>query len=339
MKSLNCSYCERRCEIGEGGTGFCRMYTASDGRIVERFPYRWSTCGSYNLESMPFYHAYPGGRCLAIGTMGCNFSCQYCSNAYIAKEEPESQQDRAYRLGPRELVETARKLKCGSIVFNANEPTVSIPSLLEVAKEAEAASVTMGCLTNGYSTEEGTEILASIFSFFNVSLKGISASFNQEHVGIGSSEPVLRTIRRLARDRHVEVTTPIIEGVNDGEIDEMAGFLAGVDPEIPWHVFRLLPEDEMKEARYPNIQSIDAALESAKKKLAYVYFHNFVGSEWVNTLCPACGSTLIERFSLGCGGDKLKRFACPEGKCPDCGRGIRLLTQAMQRQNTEGAQQ
>ena len=125
----------------------------------------------------------------------------------------------------------------------------------------------MGCLTNGYATVESTEILASIFSFFNISLKGISAHFNKAYIGIDSSRPVLRNIRRPAQDRHVEVTTPIIEGVNDIEIDTFADFLAGVDPEIPWHVFRLLPEDEMKGTKYPNIQAIDQALQSARKRL------------------------------------------------------------------------
>ncbi len=315
------------------------MYTVSGGIIVERFPHRWSACGSYLVESMPFYHAYPGSRCLAIGTTGCNFRCRYCSNAYIAKEDPEVQQDRMYHLAPRELVGMARKLNCRSIIFNVNEPTVSLPSLLEVAKEAKAAAIPMGCLTNGYTTMEATELLASIFSFFNISLKGISARFNRTYIGIKSSGPVLRTIRRLAQDRHVEVTTPIVQGANDSEIDRIADFLAGVDPEIPWHVFRLLPEDEMKGAEYPSIQVIDETLESARKRLPYIYFHNFVASEWVHTLCPDCGCTVIERFSLGCGGDKLKRLLCADNRCPDCGRTINILSQKPCPGNMEGVQQ
>jgi pyruvate-formate lyase-activating enzyme len=291
------------------------------------------------MEAIPFYHVYPGSRCLAIGTTSCNFRCRYCSNAHIAKEDPEMQQDRMYHLAPRELVGMARKLNCRSIIFNVNEPTVSIPSLLEVAQEAKAAAIPMGCLTNGYTTAESTELLASVFSFFNISLKGISARFNRTYIGIESSGPVLRTIRRLAQDRHVEVTTPIIQGANDSEIDTMAGFLAGVDPEIPWHVFRLLPEDEMKGAEYPNIQAIDAALRSARKRLPYIYFHNFVGSEWVNTLCPACGTTVIERFSLGCGGDKLNRLLCQDNRCPHCGRAIRILSEEPCLGNREEVQQ
>jgi pyruvate formate lyase activating enzyme len=335
---MRCNYCERRCVIAEGGTGFCLSYAVSGDAIHERFSHRWSSCGPYVMEAIPFYHAYPGDRCLAIGTAGCNFRCRYCSNAHIAKEDPEIQQDQMYHLTSRELVSMAQKANCRAIVFNVNEPTVSIPSLLDLAREAKAAAIPMGCLTNGYSTVESTELLASIFSFFNISLKGISASFNKAYIGIESSRPVLRTIRRLAQDRHVEVTTPIIEGANDIEIDTIAGFLAEVDPEIPWHVFRLLPEDEMKSTEYPNIQAIDQALQSARKRLRYVYFHNFVGSEWVNTTCPACGTILIERFSLGCGGDKLNRLYCEDNRCPDCGREIRLIKEKSCLEDVQGVQ-
>jgi len=324
---MRCNYCERRCRIESGETGFCSMYTVSKGVITERFPHRWSACGPGRMEVFPFYHVYPGSRSLTIGTASCNFRCRYCSNAYIAKKDPDAQQERMYHLAPRELVAMAQKLNCRTIVFNVNEPTVSIPSLLEVAVEAKAAGIPMGCLTNGYMTVESTEILASIFSFFNVSLKGVSKTFGREYIGVGSLRPVLRNIRRLAQTSHVEVTSPIIEGANDTEIDIIADFLAGVDPEIPWHVFRLLPEDEMKDRAYPSIQAIDAALRSARKRLPYIYFHNFVGSDWVNTACPDCGSVAIERFSLGCGGDKLNRVLCKEGKCPACGREIRLLTE------------
>ena len=81
----------------------------------------------------------------------------------------------------------------------------------------------------------------------------------------------------------------------------------------------------MKGAEYPNIHAIDSALQSARRRLPYIYFHNFVGSEWVNTLCPACGTVVIERFSLGCGGDKLNKLHLKDDRCPSCGRTIRLM--------------
>ncbi len=95
----------------------------------------------------------------------------------------------------------------------------------------------------------------------------------------------------------------------------------------------------MKGAEYPSIQAIDGTLESARKKLPYIYFHNFVASEWVHTLCPDCGCTVIERFSLGCGGDKLKRLLCADNRCPDCGRTINILSQKPCPGNMERVQQ
>jgi pyruvate-formate lyase-activating enzyme len=177
------------------------MYTVSDGEIRERFPHRWSACSTSVIESMPFYHVYPGSRCLTIGTAGCNFRCSYCSNAHIAKEDPELQQAKMFNIPPDELVAMAKRMNCRSIVFNVNEPAVSIPSLIELSREAEKAGIMTGCLTNGYMTEESADILASIFSFFNISLKVLSDSFNKNFIGISSSKPVLRNIKRLARDR------------------------------------------------------------------------------------------------------------------------------------------
>jgi len=301
------------------------MYYADGSTVKERFPGMWSTYEVSRIESIPFYHVYPGSRSLATGTSGCNFNCKYCSNAYIAKQDPADVQKKMYEFTARKLVQMAVKLGCKSIVFNVNEPTVSLPSLQELAREAAIAGIPMGCLTNGYSTPEATELLASVFSFFNISLKGLADEFNRSCIGIPSVAPILRTIRRLARTHHIEITTPVVQGDNDHELDEIARFVADVDPEIPWHVLRLLPEDEMKDAVYPNIERINETLHSARKHLPYVYFHNFVGSEWVDTLCPTCGAPVIERFSLGCGGDRLQRFSCVGGKCPSCSHQIRIM--------------
>lgn len=321
---MRCDFCEWRCELGAETYGRCRMYYADGPTVRERFPGMWSSYAVAGIESIPFYHAYPGSRCLSVGTGSCNFNCKYCSNAFIAKKDPAVMQESMFRFSAERLVGMAGKLGCRTIVFSVNEPTVSIPTLRELAGEAVAAGIPMGCLTNGYTTPEATEQLAAIFSFFNISLKGVADEFNRNYIGIPSAEPVLRNIRDIAGRCHLEVTTPVIQGANDHELDEIARFIADVDPEIPWHVLRLLPEDEMKDADYPDINLINEALHSARRRLPYIYFHNFVGSEWVNTLCPACNAPVIERFSLGCGGDRLQRFSCVEGKCPSCGHPIRI---------------
>ncbi len=323
---MQCNYCEWRCELGPRSYGVCRMYCADNGEIKERFPNRWSYSVS-RVESLPFYHAYPGSRTMTIGTSSCNFKCRYCSNSFIACEDPAETSENTYQMTPEELVLTAQKLKCHNIVFNVNEPTVSLPTLLRLKACSAKAGMPLGCLSNAFGTEESTETLASVFDFINIGLKGFSTDFYRQYIGVKSVEPVLRNIRTLAAIRHIEVTTPVILGANDGELDAIIDFLAGIDRDIPWHVFRLLPEYEMKDADYPSIEKISRAVEAARKKLRYVYFHNFVGSDWVNTACPGCGAEVIERFSLGCGGDKLMEFHCSGNQCPHCGHAIKICGQ------------
>ena len=322
---MRCTYCEWNCELGEDTFGVCRMYYARDGEIKERFPHRWSSCSVSRIESLPFYHAWPGSRSMTIGTFGCNFMCRYCSNAFIARQDPQDWTDRMHIFTPPEMIRMAHKLLCHNIVFNINEPTVSIPSLVELSEHARKDNMPMGCFTNAYTTEESTETLAEIFSFVNVGLKSFSSEFYREYIGIRSIDPILRNIRTLAKKTHLEVITPVIQGINDHELDEIARFLADIDPEIPWHVFRLLPEHDMKDVEYPSIEGINRALETARERLPYVYFHHFIGSDWVNTLCPNCGAEVIERFSLGGIGDRLQEYHCKGNQCPFCGHEIRML--------------
>lgn len=321
---MNCTYCEWRCELGVEKYGVCRMYYEHDGEIRERFPGRWSYAVS-RMEALPFYHVYPGSRSLTIGTSSCNFKCRYCSNAHIALVDPATMGETTFRMTAEELVRMALKLNCHNIVFTINEPTVSLPSLVELKQAAQKSGLPLGCLANLYNTEESLELLASIFDFFNVGLKGFTSDFYREYIGVRSIDPVLRNLKRMAAARHVEVTTPIIQGVNDGDLASIAAFLAGIDKEIPWHVFRLLPEHKMKGVEYPSIDEISRQIEAVRGGLSYVYFHNFVGSDWVNTVCPRCGRDVIERFSLGCGGDRLDSFNCEGNRCPGCGQAIKIL--------------
>jgi pyruvate-formate lyase-activating enzyme len=301
------------------------MYAVVDGQLRERFPDKWCAYGVSRVESIPFYHAYPGSRCLAIGTASCNLDCRYCSNAYVAKEDPAKQQDTMLDLEPTTVVRLAEKHGCHSIVFNVNEPTVSLPSLLRLSDAARAAGMPMGCLTNGYATPEATALLGDIFSFVNISLKGLSPAFCERYLGIGHSQPVIDSIRRLSAHQHVEVTTPVIEGENDQELDAMADILADIHPETPWHIFRLLPTHKMSKEDYPSIDALSSRLDGLRKRLPNIYFHNFIGSQWVDTRCPGCGALLISRFSLGCGGDKLDTYHAHGAACQECGRPIHML--------------
>ncbi len=325
---MQCDYCERHCELKNGESGFCCMYTCKDNRIVERRPGVLSSVYVSHIESLPFYHAYPGSRSLVIGTMGCNFDCHYCSNAHIARSKPDMIYP--YRYQPEQVIRRAIQAGCHNIVFSVNEPIVSWPYVMQIARCARNAGIPMGCLTNGYATEGVIAEMGQHFAFVNISLKSISPDFYRKYTGGANIDPVLRNIRSLAGMTHVELTTPVIEDLNNMEIPALAEFIYDLNPEIPWHLFRLLPEYKMNQASPTSIYRVTNLIEKAAAELPYVYFSNFVGATRVSTVCPECGYKVIDRISSAGCGSKMVKYCLEGNSCPCCGKEIQMAGKYME---------
>jgi len=294
------------------------MYAARNGRAVERFSQRYSSMFVSHIEAVPFYHFQPGSRTFILGGAGCNFDCQYCSNAYVARSEPEPLL--IYEVAPERVVALAQQEGCHNIAFSVNEPTVAWPTLREVACTARAASMPFGVLTNGYMQPEVAEEMGDLCAFVNVSIKGIRDDFYRPYVGVGGVEIVLHNVERLRARTHVEISTPIIQGINDDDIPVIAAFIASVDRHMAWHVLRLLPEYKMADYERPPIEAVHGALEAQRQRLPFIYFGNFVGSRWVSTLCPVCGGMAVERLNIGgCVTKPLNYGLCEGYRCAQCG--------------------
>lgn len=320
---IECDICERRCRIEEGGSGYCLMYLNRDGRLEPRYPEHVSLLMVWRIESLPIFHFYPGSRTLVFATAGCNLDCHYCSSAYLARGGPEDIY--MMRLEPGMLVKRARQTGCHNIAFVMNDPTVSLEYYLAVAEEAHASGFPIGCLTNGYQTPEAAQRLAEASDFINVSVKGFDDDFYQAYVDVESMAPVLRNVEFYHSRTHLEITTPIIAGLNDDHIGGLAQWLGGIDASIPWHVFRLLPEYKMADREYPDIGRLAVRLQEAGLFLNHIYFGNFAGSQWLSTYCSGCGRRLIERVGLGGCGVKPVLFELRDGACPECGRVLGIM--------------
>ncbi|MBN2169223.1 MAG: radical SAM protein [Actinobacteria bacterium] len=317
-----CEQCERRCLINEGDTGYCRMYVNRGGALEQAFKNMISALMIQRIEGLPVFHFYPGSRTLSFSTTGCNFDCRYCSTAFISRSDPAGIV--MHELDPEIVVRKALLSGCHNIAFTTNEPTVSLAYLLELADAAHEKGLNAGCLTNGYQTPAAAEALAGKMDFMNVSLKGSTDGFYRDYVGVDNISPVLRNLEYYSSRVHLEITTPVISEVNDDQIGDIASMIGNINREIPWHVFRLLPEYKMADREYPDINDLAVKLEDARSAVDYIYFGNFPGSEWVSTDCPSCGTRLIERVGLGGCGVKPVNFADKNGLCPECGTNIAL---------------
>jgi len=115
----------------------------------------------------------------------------------------------------------------------------------------------------------------------------------------------------------VEVTTLVIPGLNDSdkELAAIAKWLAGIDPEIPWHVTAFYPTHKMQDRPRTPSSTLERAHKIGKAAgLHHVYVGNILDVTRECTYCKKCGAKLVERL-----GYKIKTAWEEPGKCPQCG--------------------
>jgi pyruvate formate lyase activating enzyme len=173
-------------------------------------------------------------------------------------------------------------------------------------------------VSNGNGTPRVLDYIRPWVDLYKVDLK----SFDDRHyrqLG-GRIEPILRTIRALqAMGVWLELVTLLIPGFNDSrdELERLTAFVAGVSPDIPWHVTAFHKDYRMNdpENTTPDMLMAAAAI-GASNGLKYVYAGNLPGrvGDLENTRCHACRALLIERH-----GYLIRRYRLTgDGRCPDC---------------------
>lgn len=331
---MKCDICELMCELGPDSHGRCGMYRALQDSVVPLHHDQLSAFSIGRIEDVPLLHFHPGSITLLIGTVGCNFDCSYCTNSYLARCTDDSAF--RFRMSPDQLVAKAEAAGCRNIAFSINEPAASFPFFLEIAERARERGLGVGCATNGYFTIDSLQKLAKHIDFANISLKSINDEFYRRICRVPSKDPVLRNIKLLYDSGvHVEVTTPVTGDMSTDDIERMARFIGGIDRGMPWHLFRLLPEYKMEDERRTPIDSMLEMRTEACKSLDYVYIGNLVGSQWLDTVCPNCDTTLFRRVNAtGCG-SIVTDWNIDKGACPNCGKAIPIIGQPQQSQSAQ----
>jgi len=325
---VRCLACAHRCEIEPGKAGICRVRLNRAGKLFVPDGYV-AGLNVDPIEKKPFFHALPGSAALSIGMLGCNFHCDFCQN-WLSSQPLRDEEARrgSLMLGAavreitaERLVELAVEGGCASITSTYNEPLISAEWAAKVFRLAQAQGLATGFVSNGHATPEALEYLRPVLDWFKVDLK----SFREEsyrRLG-GRLAAVLETIRGLVeRGFWVEVVTLVVPGFNDSaeELRGIAGFLAGVSAEIPWHVTAFHPDYRMDDrGRTPTGKLVEAAELGRAAGLRYVYAGNVPGHAGglEDTRCPGCSRLLVKRT-----GFSVAENLVVDGKCPQCGERI-----------------
>lgn len=314
---MQCMICERSCDINVGKTGLCGVYENNGTEIVERFPDRYLVSCPISIETMPILHYYPGGKFYQISTAGCNFDCPGCISTVIVKEM-NSESVALFQITPEEVVAKALQNDCIGIAFLMNDPIVSFPTFLRVAKLAKKRGLLVGCSSNAYFTEAALDELNEYLDFINIGFKGIE-DYSHPSCGGRGIGPILRNLQKLFETGvHIEVSTMYRLG-NEEQVMQLAKMIAQVSPLIPFQVMRYIPLESADISSEPTIKEGEILCEQLKQTLRDIYLFNSPGTPWLNTVCPDCGRVLFERDFYGPMGAKLlAHHVDQKGQC-DCG--------------------
>ena len=319
---IRCYACGHECPIPEGAAGVCKVRFVRDGRL--HVP--WGYVGGVQcdpIEKKPFFHAHPGALAYSFGMLGCDLHCAYCQNWVTSQALRDPGAVSApVDATPRALVADAVRLGARVVVSTYNEPLITAEWGVAIFKEARAAGLLTGFVSNGNGTARVLDYIRPWIDLYKVDLKSFDDT-RYRQLG-GRLEPILFTIRRLHEmGVWLEIVTLLIPGFNDSpdELKGLTDFIASVSPDIPWHVTAFHKDYRMSDPDNTTPDMLLGAAAIAKVAgLRYVYAGNIPGrvGDLENTRCHTCSALLIERH-----GYLIRAYrVTANGTCPDCGASI-----------------
>jgi pyruvate formate lyase activating enzyme len=315
---VRCYACGHCCPIPEGQPGVCKVRFNHGGTLYVPWGYVAGVqCDP--IEKKPFFHAHPGALAYSFGMLGCDLHCSYCQNWVTSQalRDPNAVSP-PLEADPEMLVKDALAQGAKVVVSTYNEPLITSEWAVAVFRQAREAGLLTAFVSNGNGTPQVLEYLHPWIDLYKVDLK----SFDDHHyrqLG-GRLQPILDTIRSLHRmGVWLEIVTLLIPGFNDSddELRKLTAFLAGVSPDIPWHVTAFHQDYKMTspaDTRPGDL--LRAAAIGREAGLRYIYAGNLPGrvEGLEDTHCHQCGEMLIQRYGYLIGKYRLT----PQGDCPAC---------------------
>ena len=319
---IRCYACGHCCPIPAGFAGVCKVRSNRGGKLL--VPYGYVNALQCDpIEKKPFFHALPGTRALSFGMLGCDLHCGYCQNWVTSQalRDIGSSLD-FHEIEPAEIVGQAARRGASCVISTYNEPLITSEWAVAIFRHARSAGLATGYVSNGNATPQVLEYLRPWVDLYKVDLK--SFDDRRYHELGGRLQPILDSIARIYNMGFwLEVVTLLVPGFNDSprELGEIAGFLADISPDIPWHVSAFHPDYKMTGPSRTSGEMLQRAASIGHGAgLRYVYAGNLPGGvgDLENTNCAGCGAALVERHGF----EVVQNRITADGACPVCQRAI-----------------
>jgi pyruvate formate lyase activating enzyme len=259
-----------RCSIPEGGTGYCGLRRVENGRLKGGRPHEGNlyyyfdplptncvgdfVCPAGTGRGYPRYAVTSGPeygyKNLAVFYHACSFNCLYCQNYQFKDRTSSSRRTTSVRLA--EAVD--EKTTC--ICHFGGDPTPQILHAIKASKLAlarTAGRVFRVCWeTNGSMQEPFLGMMARLAlrsgGCIKFDLKAWNTSIHHALCGVANHKTLenFRSLSRLIPERPepplLIASTLLVPGyVDEIEVAGIAGYLAGLNPAIPYTLLGFYP--------------------------------------------------------------------------------------------------
>ncbi len=325
---VQCNACSWHCDIAPGKTGVCGVRKNIDGELYSLVYGKPVSVNIDPIEKKPFYHFLPRAPVFSIGTIGCNFQCQFCQNWGISQKPKQIKKDKSMDLetlmdryetwSPERIVDHCKDKNIPVIAYTYNEPAVFFRYAYDTARLAYKNGIKNVYVSNGFESKEALEKITPYLDAINIDLKSFSSEFYKK-ICKGKLDPVKRNIKDIAKNHKnvwLEIITLLIPGENDSEqeIKDIANFIADINKDIPWHISRFHPAYKMKDKPITSKETIEKAYKIGKEAgLNFVYIGNMPHKKAKNTNCPNCNNPVVDRTGYDI------KVNLKGNTCPECG--------------------
>ncbi len=249
-----CNVCHNGCYLNEGDIGLCMARICRDGKVVARNYGKVTSIALDPIEKKPLNLFYPGSMVVSVGSYGCNLRCPFCQNHEISYDFDREYPYGIREISPVELADIALQYKEEGnigVAFTYNEPLVGYEYVVDTAREVHKRGMKTVLVSNGNVSREIAKEVIPHIDAMNIDLKGFTDAYYRD-VLKGDRKMVMDFIEMAAGKSHVEVTTLVVPGYNDTEVEikELSKWLSSLDGKrgkesIALHLSRYFPRFKM----------------------------------------------------------------------------------------------
>lgn len=275
---ITCTFCMNECSIGEGQTGFCGLKKVVEGKLIHksgtmergllgwyRDPLPTNCVASWVCEG----YDQRGCHNLAVFYAACTMNCLFCQNWHFRQVDPQKEKS----VTPEELASFANS-STFCVCFFGGDPSPQMPNALSASKILAEKGLRVCWETNGMMAkkylDQAVNLSLKTGGCIKFDLKAFDDHLHKALTGI-SNRPVLENFTRAAgrfneRQEHplVIASTLLVPGyIEAEEVHEVAGFIAKINPGIPYSLLAFAPQFYMSDMPFTSARQAKEAEEAA----------------------------------------------------------------------------